>query len=430
MKRNKILGLVVLLFSFAFGQSDLEYVTSFEKQIDQFNQSIEVVTDNLSLSRLEVEIANYKDKNVSHSELISQSLYPKTYKSIFDELSKNLYAKREVLAKEVQYEENIETLQTEISELKQQLDELSNSYMSKLNEIEGLKKSARKNSQNQSQLNRKIRELQSNLIERERVIYSLLDSILFVQARINPNESLETGGGVLKIINFNYLKQLEILVNDNRQYLKNVELPAEELIRIYKESKDLSKNLSKLDNSTIEFLQKKSVDSSEYQNLKYEVSAWQFEIQRQLTSMMGKVFREQGIMLEDNNSVEVFFDSMIDFLEKESVRAGDKDSLIMTYHSFVDSAWNDVNDDYLSLLLEANLVNKDKIDTVDDLISEWEKRLDQGKPIYLYVGIGLVFVIIILFVFSQIKKSKFKQNIKDQIRNEEYEKQKALDNQE
>gem|GEM_PF-7020558 len=430
MKRNKILGLVVLLFSFAFGQSDLEFVTSFEKQIDQFNQSIEMATDNLSLSRLEIEIVDYKDKNVSRSELISQSLYPKTYKSIFDELTKKLYAKREVLAKEVQYEENIETLQTEISELKQQLDELSNSYMSKLNEIESLKKSARKNSQNQSQLNRKIRELQSNLIERERVIYSLLDSILFVQARVNPNESLETGGGVLKIINFNYLKQLEILVNDNRQYLKNVELPAEELIRIYEESKDLSKNLSKLDDNTIQFLQKKSIDGSEYQNLKYQVSAWQFEIQKQLSNKMGKIFRGQGIILEDNNSVEVFFDSMIDFLEKESVRAGDKDSLIMTYHAFVDSAWSDVDDDYLSLLLEANLVNKDKIDTVEDLISEWEKRLDQGTPIYLYVGIGLVFLIIILFVFSQIKKTKFRKNIKEQIRNEEYEKQKELDNKE
>ena len=112
---------VIMLFGFInllFAQSDREIVDNFNKEYSEIEQTIRNATSLEELNVVITKISNLKQNYAPHKELLDRSLYPDKYDKSIEKLNKAYLLRQGDFA-------TIDVLQTEVGELRQQVEFLN-----------------------------------------------------------------------------------------------------------------------------------------------------------------------------------------------------------------------------------------------------------------------------------------------------------------
>ncbi len=420
MKFTKVLILLVIIaFGFANAQSDYEYVQKFKAEARSLKSAIEKAETLSEVGELRQKIRQFKDKYYARKDFLNAAIYPDKFETILSELNNALDRKSKTISKLAQAE-------AKINELSAYLDRLSKNYMSVLDELETMKSNKIKTDAQKETYERRIEYLKKNIAERDKVLRGLLDTLLHVKER-SAAQGLETTdiGKTLKIKDENFLRHLEKLISDNIGYLRFAEPSADEIFSIYDEQKTLSENLAKLDGDELSVLLKNETAKADLTHVKTLNSFWGKEIEKKIVNLMGKDFAQFGIELNDSSGVADFYGSLLDYAEKESVKAGNKYEREHKFKTFSESAWNGVfKKKWADKLLQRGLITPQQIETVDILVKGWGKRVKKSPPYFLYIFVTVIVMFITIYIGAKAKKSKYKRKAVAQKKKNEYDKKK------
>ena len=123
MKNTYLIYYLILLLFFVFinspfAQSDREIVDNFNKEYLEIEQTIKNATSLEELNVVVTKINNLKLNYAQHKELLDKSLYPDKYNKSIEKLNKAYLLRQGDFA-------TIDVLQTEVGELRQQVEFLN-----------------------------------------------------------------------------------------------------------------------------------------------------------------------------------------------------------------------------------------------------------------------------------------------------------------
>ncbi|HEY6626293.1 MAG TPA: hypothetical protein VIZ21_05010, partial [Ignavibacteriaceae bacterium] len=165
MKSNYLTKLLLLLIvlgftSSIFAQSDREIVDKFKAEYTSIEKSIKDATTLQELNLVLDEITILKQDYAQHKELLDKSLYPDKYNESIDKLNKSYLLRQGDFS-------TIDVLQTEVGELKQQVEFLNQRNNELLVQVQKLEDQRQKDAKSIKKLENLVAELRSSIRERD-----------------------------------------------------------------------------------------------------------------------------------------------------------------------------------------------------------------------------------------------------------------------
>ncbi|MCF8240116.1 MAG: hypothetical protein K9J16_01925 [Melioribacteraceae bacterium] len=399
----KLLIVTVLLASSTLtAQSDYKKVQTFKQKVEYYTKALESVRSADELSSINDSIVALRNKFSADKKLLDGALYPENYNTTFDNLIADLQNAEEKLNLKTQ----VVTLQTQVSKLKRDLDELSKSYYENLQELTKIKgELADERSKNEAWTSR-ISSMRSNINKRDDIIKKLIDSLV-----LKPHYNLESmtlnekKKVTYNIKQYNLLNNIKQLLQDNIQFINAAIFKPEDLHKIKNEQIDF-KERWKLLGTTIANVM--SVESSPQQNL-YEindlVNEWSASVDKKIWAEIKSLFNNRGIEVDTFYTGEQFVNSLTGYIDSKinSYDEGPLEFSADEYSVFVDSVWYaEINLNWMPFLLEKELLTEEQKIMVEEKITEWsqvgESDANTLRIVLIFVAIILLLVIIALFV--------------------------------
>ncbi len=420
MGNSKILLLFVLfLFGTVFAQSDYEYVRQFKSEAQKLKNAVAQAETYKEIGTLRAKIDKFRKKYYPRKDFLNEAIYPEKFETILTELDNSLERRKSEIAK-------LDKANAKIKELSAYLEKLSTGYMNATAEIELLKEKIKNNESNRELYDRKIAYLKKNIAERDSLLRNVLSSFLKVEERTAENNS---GSDISKkelkinVGDENFLEHLKTLLNDNIKFLAYAKPDEKEIFSIYDEQKNLTENLNKLNADALSKITGNENVNFELDEVKNLNEVWGKSIERKISQLVAQDFSQFNIDLPDSVEIAALYDAIVDYAEKESVKAGNRYEREHKFKTFSESAWNGIfKRKWAKELLQRGLITVDQISAVDLLIENWEKRLEKSPPYLLYILVTVIVMFITIYIGATAKKSKFKRKAVAQKKKNEYEK--------
>ncbi len=409
--------LFFLIVSVINAQSDYEYVQNFKKETTHIKSQITNAKTLVEIRDIRGKIEKTRKKYYSRKEFLNKAIYPENFEKIFSNLQNALDSKEQQIAE-------IEKAKTKITQLNSYVRQLSENYLSLVNELEELNTDYKKSKEILDVYKRKLSYLKKNIKTRDSLLTQQLQNLLTIQKRMTAEGSEnDIENKEIKISNNNFLSDLTTLLNDNIRYLDYAEVTSDELFSILDEQKRLKENLEKLNPQSLALLLKDQTAVTDLTNVKSLNELWGNKIENRIAREIGKDFSQYGIALNDSSGVETLYNSMLDYLEKESVKAGNQYEREHKYKLFKNSAWEGMfKKKWLPELLKNGMFTNQKVETVETLLDEWERRNEKSSPILLYIIVGAILIFITIYVAAKGKKTKYLRKAAAQKKKNEYDK--------
>ncbi len=419
----KYTRMLILLFLATFvvtnAQSDYEYVQNFKKEAASLKSQISNAKMLAEIGKIRQKINAFEKKYYAHREFLNKAVYPQTYEGILTDLNNALDERSRMLSK-------LDEANAEIKKLNSYLEKLSQNYMSVLSELQEMKSNAASEKEKLAEYKKRIEYLKQNIAARDSIISETLGKLLAINEReVAGGSENDIVGKTLKIKDKNFLKHLKRLISDNIEYLKYADVSSDEIFSIYDEQKKLNENLQRLNGENLKILLKNETAKADLTEVKMLSDAWGNEIERKITAAIGKDFAQFGIALNDSSDVQTLYNSLLDYAEKESIKAGNQYERKHKFKTFSESAWNGVfKRKWLPGLLQKGLMTNEQVETVDLLVEDWGKRVEKSPPYVLYILVSVIVIFITVYVAAKGKKSKYLRKAVAQKKKNEYDKAK------
>ncbi len=420
MKYTRTLILLLLAtFAVANAQSDYEYVQNFKKEAASLKSEISDAKTLSKIGKIRQKINTFEKKYYARREFLNKAIYPQTFEGILTDFNNALDERSKMLSK-------LDEANAQIKKLNSYLEKLSQNYMAVLGELQEMKSNAEAEKDKLAEYKKRIEYLKKNIAERDSIISQTLSNLLAVSERgMSGGSENDITGKTLKIKDENVLKHLKRLISDNIEYLKYADVSSDEIFSIYNEQKKLNENLQRLNGENLKILLKNETAKADLTEVKMLNDAWGNEIKRKITSAIGKDFAQFGIELNDSSDVQTLYNSLLDYAEKESIKAGNQYERKHKFKTFSESAWNGVfKHKWLPGLLQNGLMTNEQVETVDLLVDDWGKRVEKSPPYALYILVSVIVMFITIYVAAKAKKSKYLRKAVAQKKKNEYDKAK------
>ncbi len=411
--------LMLALLTVAHAQSDYEYVQRFKAEAQNLKAKIERLASSGEVKRTRKAIDDFKNKYYARKDFLNRAIYPESFETVLSELENSLDAKARSISA-------LERANAKIKKLSDYLERLSANYMSVLAELDSIKTQAKKGAAEKENYVRKLNYLKRNIAERDSALTKMLAKLLNVQERNAAGaKGNDLSGEVLQIKENDFLRHLDKLIRDNIRYLDVAEISSDEIFKIYDEQQNLAKNLSKLDSETLGVLLGDYNAAPELTRVKSLAELWGKAIEKKIVFLMNKDFAQFGIELNDSLNIAAWKNSLLDYIETESIKAGNRYERKHKFDAFYNSAWNGVfKRKWLAGLLKAGLITHEEVSTIDSLSLGWERRTEKSPPYFLYILVSVIVIFITVYVAAKGKKTKYLRKAAAQKKKNEYEKRK------
>ncbi len=176
MKNIKLIfgsSFLLLIISSAnlFAQSDLEIVNGFKAKQKDIEERIKGADSLSQLNAVAAMIDQLKSEYAPHKELLNRSLYPDNFDKVIQNLNLAFITRNNDFVQ-------IDVLSTELAGLKQQVEFLNQRNNELLAEVEDLKAAQKKDKSSIARLENLVADLKSSLLKRDRLVLSMVDSLL------------------------------------------------------------------------------------------------------------------------------------------------------------------------------------------------------------------------------------------------------------
>ncbi|MCW8802913.1 MAG: cell division protein ZapB [Ignavibacteriaceae bacterium] len=408
MNRKYLTRLFVLfaflgLMSSAYSQSDREMVDKFKADYSAIEQSIKNASTLQELQPVAEKITSLKENYAVNSELLDKSLYPDKFNESIDKLNKAYLLRQGDFS-------TIDVLQTEVGELKQQVEFLNQRNNELLVQLQKLEAQRQKDIKTVKKLENLVTELRSSIRERDELVLSMIDSLMPPTMRDKEVLTLADKNVIAtEEQKDNVLNNVKTTIRDNIRFIKATSLRPDDLVQIQEQQKDFVKKWQKVGVKLVEVYGEDDKKSEELKQINELFSEWAAVVKQEAWDSINEEFALNGIELRSFNSDEEFTNSVLIFIGDELKNLGVKseEESKRVYAQFADSTWfATIQPVWMNYLIENKMLTDENNNKMESKIAEWKNAL---YPSYWWIYLIIAVVIIGGGAYFFMKKSKPKE---------------------
>jgi len=406
MKSNYLIGTLILLLTIGFisslfAQSDREIVDKFKAEYISIEKSIKDATTLQELNLVLDKITILKQDFAQHKELLDKSLYPDKYDESIDKLNKAYLLRQGDFS-------TIDVLQTEVGELKQQVEFLNRRNNELLVQVQKLEDQRQKDAKTIKKLENLVAELRSSIRERDNLVLSMIDSLMPPIMREKEMLTAEDKNVVAsEEQKDNVLNNVKTTIKDNIRFMQATSLKPDDLESINKQQKDFASKWRKVGVKLVEVYAEDGKKSEELKQIDELFNDWSAAVTREAWESISDEFTLNGIELRSFKNGEEFTTSVEMFIGDELKNLGVKsdEESKRVYAQFADSTWfATIQPVWMNYLVENKMLTSENKNKMESKIAEWKSALYPSNWwIYLIIAV-VVIAGASLFFFMKRKK--------------------------
>ena len=338
MKRTYLNNLFILFLLLGiadslWAQSDREIVDNFKKEYSVIEQAIKNATSLEELNNVVIKIDSLKLTYAPHKELLDKSLYPDKYDVSIEKLNKAYLLRQGDFA-------TIDVLQTQVGELKQQVDFLNERNNELILKVRSLEAQTQKDAKTIKKLQSLVAELQSAIQERDDLVISMVDSLMPPIMREKENLSAEDKKKVAsEEQKNNVLNNVKTTIRDNIRFMKVTSLKPADLKTIRQQQKDFAAVWQKVGVRLVEVYAGNGRKSEELKQIDELFDNWYAAMEKEAWDSINEEFLLHGIELRSFENGQQFTSAVLMFIGDEIKNHGVKsdEEAKRVYANFADS---------------------------------------------------------------------------------------------
>ncbi|MEP0860934.1 MAG: hypothetical protein HRF52_05810 [Ignavibacterium sp.] len=392
--------IVALIASNLVAQSDYEIVQNFKNRYQQFEQQIKNAVTLEELNSLTGEIERFKNEFSTYKDLLDKSLYPDNFEKSFDKLGNSLVLRRTDFTQ-------IETLQTEVITLRSEVDELNKKNAELLNQIQLLEVQRKKDAETIARLEKLVNELRTSLKKRDELVYAIIDSL---SPKLSGDVSALTQKEKEQIIAETEKKNVLYIVKkslrDNTRFLEVTTLKPEDLKDVKEQQSNFVSMWQKVGPKLVDVYASRKDKAQELKDIDALFTSWKTGIQREAWESIREDFALNNINLQSFYNGNEFTEIITAFINDEIKSYGvkSKEESQRVYSVFVDSVWyKTISNEWMPYLLENNMLTTQQKEIIEKKIAEWKEVISPKDLTLIYVGAGVLIVLIVAFFLLRKK---------------------------
>jgi|YelNatPaOPRAMG01_1025707.scaffolds.fasta_scaffold00028_43 hypothetical protein len=399
---------ILTLFSNLLAQSDYQIVQNFKNRQQKIEQAIKDASSEEQLKSIQPQIDQLKSDFSINKILLDKSLYPDNFDASISKLNNALKVRMGDFSQ-------ITTLQIQVSSLKSQVDSLNSQNAQLLSQIEDLKA---QHTRDVARLEKMIRELRYSLYKRDKLVMTMLDSLMPPSYYGGTLSSSDKENIYSKAKKNDVISNIKRSINDNIQFLGATTLSPQDLSSITTQEQTFEKMWKNAGSQIIEIYSSKKENTADIQNIDSSFSVWRNSIANNAWNAVRQSFTEHGINLPKFSDGNQFVEAVNSYIDDaiKNINA-DKDAAKITYGVFVDTVWtNNVKRVWIPYLISNNQFTYSQQNTIESKIIQWKNALAPSGLPWLYIVIIVVLVIIIIILLQSIifKKNNSKEHQENQ----------------
>ena len=407
MKRTYLNNLFILFLllgiaDLIWAQSDREIVDNFKKEYSAIEQAIKNATSLEELNNVVIKIDSLKINYAPHKELLDKSLYPDKYDVSIEKLNKAYLLRQGDFA-------TIDVLQTQVGELKQQVDFLNERNNELILKVRSLEAQTQKDAKTIKKLQSLVAELQSAIQERDDLVISMVDSLMPPIMREKENLSAEDKKKVAsEEQKNNVLNNVKTTIRDNIRFMKVTSLKPADLKTIRQQQKDFAAVWQKVGVRLVEVYAGNGRKSEELKQIDELFDNWYAAMEKEAWDSINEEFLLHGIELRSFENGQQFTSAVLMFIGDEIKNHGVKsdEEAKRVYANFADSTWFAVIEPvWMTYLVENKMLKDEEKNQMESKIADWRHEL---YPSYWWIYLIIAVVIIAggVFIFMRGRKPK------------------------
>ena len=413
MKNTYLINYIVMLMLFGFisllfAQSDREIVDNFNKEYSEIEQTIKNATSLEELSVVITKINNLKQDYAPHKELLDRSLYPDKYDKSIEKLNKAYLLRQGDFA-------TIDVLQTEVGELRQQVEFLNARNNELLLQVRTLESQKQKDAKTIKKLQNLVVELRSSIQERDNLVLSMIDSLMPPTLRDKEALTVEDKSAVAtEEQRDNVLTNIKTTIRDNIRFMQVTSLKPDDLNSIREQQKDFAGKWQKVGVKLVEVYAEDGKKTEELQQIEELFDNWYSAVAREAWDSINEEFSLNGIELRNFKNGEDFTNSVEFFIGDELKNLGVKsdEESKRVYANFADSTWfATIQPVWMNYLIENKMLSDQNKNKIENKIAEWKGAL---YPSYWWIYIIIAVIIVgggVFFIMIRRKPKKVSEEI-------------------
>lgn len=392
--------LILFIFSNLTAQSDYEIVQSFKSRYTQFEQQIKNAVTVEELNLITGDIERFKNEFSTYKNLLDKSLYPDNFEKSFEKLGNSLILRKTDFIQ-------IETLQTEVVELRSEVDELNKKNAELLSQIQILEVQRKKDAETIAKLEQLVSELRTSLKRRDELVYAIIDSLApKLSGDVSALTQKEKEQIVAETEKKNVLYIVKKSLRDNNRFLEVTTLKPEDLNEVKQQQSNFVSLWQKVGPKLVDVYAGRKDKSQELKDIDALFTSWKTGIQREAWESIREDFALNNINLQSFYNGNEFTEIITAFINDEIKSYGvkNKEESQRIYSVFVDSVWyKTISNEWMPYLLENNLLTTQQKEMVEKKIAEWKETISAKDLTLIYVGVGVLIVLIVTFFLLRKK---------------------------
>lgn len=401
MKKLLLTSLIILfIFSNLTAQSDYEIVQNFKTRYQQLEQQIKNAVSLDELNAVTGEIERLKNEFSTYRELLDRSLYPDNFEKSFDKLGNSLIIRKADFTR-------IDVLQTEVITLRSEVDELNKKNAELLNQIQLLEVQQKKDAETIAKLEKLVSELRTSLKKRDELVYAIIDSLApKLSGDVSALTQKEKEQIVAETEKKNVLYIVKKSLRDNNRFLEVTTLKPEDLNEVKQQQSNFVSLWQKVGPKLVDVYAGRKDKSQELKDIDALFTSWKTGIQREAWESIREDFALNNINLQSFYNGNEFTEIITSFINDEIKSYGvkNKEESQRIYSVFVDSVWyKTISNEWMPYLLENNMLKTQQKEMIEKKIAEWKETISPKDLTLIYVGVGVLIVLIVTFFLLKKK---------------------------
>ena len=400
--------LAVCAISFAQEQSDYEIAQSFTKQYKALSKAIETAQTVQECAAISVDIDALEKGFAPHKALLDKTLYPDDFQKKMEMVHGQLAYAQTKLGIIQDAVAKIAALEIQVKELSAQVEKLSNENGSLLKEIQALRASKAQDQKAVDSLNALVTRLQSNIRDRDKMIFAMVDSI-FMQydKNVDALKDVEKQKVASHFERNNVIDNVKKSIVDNVLFLESTALSGKDLSALIGEQKKFASQWKGLGPKLAGIYVAQKNRAKELTTIDTMLAAWGTKVDAALWKSLNELFTKHNLTVRPFNTGNDFVANVIGFADEEMQNANQRTEAVrfQVYSVFVDSVWNaDITTTWMPLLRDNSMVTEAQFGQMKTKLDAWRSAVEPPRTT-LYIIIAAVVLVILLLLYRRMKKA-------------------------
>lgn len=394
--------LFISFFQNSFAQSDYEIVQGFKDEHKEIEQQIKNASSLEELNVVVTSIKEFEGKYAEHKELLDKSLYPDKFDKSIQKLNAAFVLRQNDFA-------TIDVLQTEVIELKSQVDFLNERNNELIAQIEDLKWQSKKDKKKLAEYENLIADLRTSIKKRDRLVISMVDSLMPPIMREKAVLTTEDKKQIYSDAEREHvIDNVKVTLRDNIKFLEVTSLEPADIKEIKKQQEEFANTWKVIGPKLIEVYADKERKSEELLEIDSLFTYWQQNaVEGNVWKSIREEFEKNDILLREFTNGDEFTSAIVLYINDEikSIGVKNKESSEKAYAVFVDSTWYaTVQPVWMNHFLEKGMLSIENKNDIESDIAKWKDELYPSNWwIFLLAALVLIFAAVVIIIIKRRK---------------------------